>query len=372
MNPFTLKEYAGPEYFCNRKDETKRIINAIENQRNLTLSSIRKMGKTGLIHHVFNKLNNTKDYDLVYFDIYHTSSLLGFINKFGTSLLTEKESFPEKIKRMIKSFISSIRPTITYDSFTGAPVFSFNINNEASGVNTIEEIFGFLEQRSRETPVVIAIDEFQQIADYPEKNVEALLRTNIQKLLNVNFIFSGSDKHLLTSMFTDAKRPFYQSTEFMHLEEIPASEYSEFIKTNFNNNAISIEDEAIKNILTMTRRHTYYVQYLCNKLYGSEEKNIDNKVVKEVFFNILNENEVYFSEYRDLLTKQQWDLLIALAKEEGISQVTTSKFIKKYNLSTTSTVRRGIKSLLEKKMIYKKDAKYYVYDVFLAKWLTRL
>ncbi len=372
MNPFTLKDYASPEYFCNRNSEMAKIINALENQRNLTLSSLRKMGKTGLIHHVFNHLNRTSEFDLIYFDIYYTSSLSGFINKFGTSLLTEEESFSEKIKRMIKNFVKSIRPTVTYDSLTGAPTFSFNVDNETTGIKTIEEIFGFLKQRSLEKPIVIAIDEFQQIANYPESNIEALLRTHIQKLLNVNFIFSGSDKQLLTSMFTDAKRPFYQSTEFMHLEEIPANEYSQFIKTKFKNGSISIDGEAIKDILTITRRHTYYVQYLCNKLYSSGVNKIDTETVKQTFYNVLNENEVYYSEYRDLLTKQQWNLLIALANEEGISKVTTSAFIKKHNLSNTATVRRGIKSLLDKKLIYKRDMKYFVYDVFFAKWLSRL
>ncbi len=372
MNPFTLKDYVSPEYFCDREHETDRIINAIENQRNLTLSSIRKMGKTGLIYHVFNQLNKTNKYDTIYFDIYYTSSLSGFINKFGSGILTEAESFSEKVKRMIGSFIKSIRPTVTYDNLTGSPTFSFNMENEAAGIKTIEEIFGFLNKRSLEKPVVVAIDEFQQIANYPENNIEALLRTNIQKLHNVNFIFSGSDKQLLTSMFTDAKRPFYQSTELMHLEEIKEKEYSQFIRDKFGTGSISINDEAIEYIFTITKLHTYYVQYLCNKIYSSGEKNIDIETVKRIYFEILKENEVYYSEYRDMLTKQQWNLLIALANENGISKVNTSAFIKKHNLSNTSTVRRGIKSLIDKKLIYKKNTKYFVYDVFLAKWLTRL
>jgi len=173
-------------------------------------------------------------------------------------------------------------------------------------------------------------------------------------------------------MFTDAKRPFYQSTELMHLEEIPGNEYSQFIETKFNNGSISTDDEAINDILKMTRQHTYYVQYLCNKLYSSGKKSINAETVKQIYFDILKENEVYYSEYRDLLTKQQWKLLIALANEEGISKVTASAFIKKHNLSNTATVLRGIKSLLDKKMIYKNDMKYFVYDVFFAKWLTRL
>lgn len=372
MNPFTLKDYAGPEYFCDRIDETYRLVDAIKNQRNLTLASIRKMGKTGLIHHLFNQLLKGKKYDCIYFDIYYTETLSGFIDKFGTSLLTIKESFPEKIKRMINQFIQQIRPTISFDSLTGSPTFSFNIESDSTGIRTMEEIFAFLKERSNEKPIVIAIDEFQQIANYPEKNIEALLRTNIQALHNVNFIFSGSDKQLLTSMFTDSKRPFYQSTEFMHLEEIPQNEYAQFISNKFFMGQKEIEEKAIEEVFRFTHTHTYYVQYLCNKLYGTDEKTIGIDVVRQTFATILDENEAYYAEYRDLLTKPQWKLLVALARENGIGQVTSSAFIRRHNLSNNATIRRGIKALMDKKMIYRKDLKYYVYDVFFAKWLSRL
>jgi uncharacterized protein len=372
MNPFILKDYSGPEFFCDRTAETARLINAAENQRNLTLSSIRKMGKTGLIHNTFNRLNQSSDIDTIYIDIYFTSSLPEFINKLGTSVLKIEESFPEKIKRKIDTFIKAIRPTITYDSLTGSPVFSFQLENETAGIRTMEDIFGFLNDRSADRPMLIAIDEFQQIANYPEGNIEALLRSNIQKLQNVNFIFSGSDKQILMNMFTDAKRPFYQSTEFMHLEEIPENDYAQFIKSNFEKNSLVIEDYAISEILLSTRRHTYYVQFLCNRLFGSGISHISKDVVWHFYLDILKENEIYYSEYRDLLTRQQWNLLIALAREEGISQVTSSLFLKKHDLNNSSTVRRGIQSLLDKNMIYKKGTKYYVYDIFFAKWLQRL
>jgi hypothetical protein len=372
MNPFILKDYSGPEFFCDRTAETTRLINAAENQRNLTLSSIRKMGKTGLIHHAFHQLNHAAEIDTVYFDIYYTESLSDFINKFGASILKVEDSFPEIIKRKINNFIKAIRPTITYDSLTGSPVFSFQLENESARIRTLDEIFGFLHERSLGKPLVIAIDEFQQIARYPEGNIEALLRSNIQKLQHVNFIFSGSDKQILINMFTDAKRPFYQSTEFMHLEEIPEDDYSNFIKNKFDQGSIIIEENAVREILTSTRRHTYYVQFMCNRLFGSGSRYINREVVWQAYADILTENEVYYSEYRDLLTKQQWNLMIALAHEEGISQVTSSSFLKKHDLNNSATVRRGIQSLLDKKMIYKKGTKHYVYDVFFARWLQRL
>lgn len=372
MNPFILYDYAGPEYFCDRESETLRIINAIENQRNITLTSLRKMGKTGLIHHVFHHYESLKAINCIYIDIYSTDSLSDFISRFATGVLASSETFTGKLKRKINSFIQRIRPIISYDALTGAPTFSFNLDNGAPSTQTLQEIFRFLSDGSQERPIVIAIDEFQKVADYPEKNTEALLRSHIQHLHNIRFIFSGSDQRLLQSMFSDAKRPFYQSTEFMHLDEIPAGKYLRFIEEKFRMKLVTIDEEAILEILNITRGHTYYVQYVCNKLYGSGYERIDRERVLWQYAEILRENEAYYLEYKSLITKHQWNLLVAIAREGGPEQITSSSFIKRYDLSNPSTVRRGIAALLDKNLIYKKGAGYHVYDVFFSAWLQQV
>jgi len=60
-------------------------------------------------------------------------------------------------------------------------------------------------------------------------------------------------------MFTDVKKPFYQSAEFMHLEDIPENEYFDFIKARFEKGSILIKDNAIYEILKLTNcpRNTY-------------------------------------------------------------------------------------------------------------------
>lgn len=371
LNPFIVQGYAGAKYFCDREDETKRIIGAIKNQRNLTISSVRKMGKTGLIYHILDKLKRSKEFETIYIDIYDTTSVDDFVNRFGTEILRTQESFSSKLKRSINDFIKSIRPTISYDSLSGIPSFSFYLENDNLANSTLAELFNFLESRASEKKIVIAIDEFQQISNYENTNLEASLRTLIQKIKNVQFIFSGSDKHLLSNIFTNVKRPFYQSTELMHLEEIPTESYVKFISKKFKEQKIEFNVELVKTILTWTRRHTYYVQYLCNKIVGSGEIKMDNNTLKKIMLSILIENESYYFEYKNLITLQQWKLLIAIAKEENIKEITSSAFIKNHNLSNASTVRRGIKSLQEKEMIYKKEDKYYIYDVFFSRWLER-
>jgi len=209
MNPFQLNGYHGPDTFCDREIESSKLYNAIDNERNITLTSIRKMGKSGLIKHVLNKLRkNKKEYSVYYIDIYHTQNLADFIEVFGRELMEKQDNYPQKIRNIFKSFIQSLNPTITYDPLSGLQNISLSFNTTISQEQTIVGIFEILSQLAKTKKVVIAIDEFQQIANYPEENVEALLRGIIQNLKNISFIFSGSDTTMMAEIFNNGKRRF--------------------------------------------------------------------------------------------------------------------------------------------------------------------
>ena len=75
-NPFIVAGYAGPEYFCDREQESATLKQYLENGNNVTLISPRRMGKTGLIHHVFNQIRKEDPSALtVYVDLMPTDSL---------------------------------------------------------------------------------------------------------------------------------------------------------------------------------------------------------------------------------------------------------------------------------------------------------
>ncbi len=260
-NPFYLKGYAGPATFCDRQQETTCLLENSKHDINTTLLAIRRMGKTGLIHHVFHALNREGKTACIYIDIYASQSLPEFTNQLASAILN---AFPQSVSPG-KKFINLIRglnPVISYDPLTGAPEVSFGFNRPLQNEYSLKEIFTFLEQQKQR--VVVAIDEFQQIANYPEKNTEALLRTIIQQRSNVNFIFSGSRQHRMLEMFNSAKRPFFASTHPLHLGPIPREACASFIARGKR----SITDEAVDFILDWTCGHTYYTQAVCNKVYG--------------------------------------------------------------------------------------------------------
>jgi hypothetical protein len=340
----------------------------VENGSNTTIISPRKMGKSGLIFRFFDDL--TTEIQSVYVDIYASRTLNDFIKLIAEAILLK---FPEKSKigKEFMKFLKGLRPLITFNPFTGVPQLQIEYQTPQEVTYTLQGLFTFLEEQN--TPIVIAIDEFQQINEYPEKNVEALLRTYIQPLKNIQFIFCGSNKSMMTEMFTHAKRPFFASTRLLYLEKIDDVEYKAFIKNHFETNKKNINDDALSLILNWTKSHTFYTQNLCNYIFSMKINNIDIEVVKSAMAGILKENESFFFQYRQLLTSAQWNYLIAIAKEHKVSQITAQKFISKYNIGTPANSRRIIKSLINKELVLENISEdhsfYQIYDVFLSRWL---
>lgn len=370
-NPFLVKGFDKDILFCDREKETEQLLNNALNGRDTILVSPRKYGKTGLIFHLFDYIERTnKDFETIYVDLFYTRSLADFIKALGDALvkLPEHTSFGQRIAQ----FFKQLRPILSFDSLTGDPQVSFTYQTEADKENTLAGILEFLNNQPK--PVLIALDEFQQVAEYPER-MEAMLRGHIQNLHNLHFIFSGSRQALMTEMFLSPKRPLFSQTSLMTLDKISADKYSAFIKRLFIESNISITDEALTYILEWTRRHTFYTQSLCNKLYSFNPETIDIEVVKKACVDVLEQSESAFMQYRELLTSIQWKMLIAIAKEGEVTQINSGVFLQKYGISGTTSSRRTIKTLIEKELVLalpnKKQTVYQVYDVFFSHWLAR-
>jgi hypothetical protein len=362
-NPFLTQGYAGKEYFCNRQAETNILLTTLENGRNVTLISLRRMGKTGLIHHAFQELKS----DSVYVDILHTTTLREFTVAFGKAVLNQLESPLGKSWKQVTSIFKKIQPSIKFDPLSGQPAFDLTLATEKETENTLEDIFNYLKKRKKKT--VIAVDEFQQISFYPEKKTEALLRSYVQNLHHVQFIFSGSSKHILTAMFSHAGRPFYQSTQFLFLDHLKKEDYTPFIIHHFTKSRKKIDLKSIEEIIEWTKLHTFYVQLFCHKVFLRADKLVDPQLLANVKEEIFEENEPYFISYKNLLTDQQWNLLKAIAKEGEVHKINQKNFLNTHHLSA-STVQRSIKALEEREMIVHENDAYRVYDVFLGRWLS--
>ncbi len=370
FNPFLVSGYKGPNYFCDRKSETALLKSHIKNNKNTSLFAIRRLGKTGLIQHVFESYRSNRKLVCIYVDILGTKNLKEFTNQLATVIYNR---FPDNkgIGKKLLGVIKLLRPLISYDALSGSPELSFELGEAKQYEKTIQQLFAFLDQQNIQ--VIFAIDEFQQILEYPEKNTEALLRTHIQMLKNINFIFCGSNQKMMHKIFNSAKSPFYASCSAIHLDFIDRKEYETFISGIFNEYKRKISPEAVAFILEWTMCHTFYTQYFCNFLFASNLKRIEYNDVKNCAIEILKQNESTFYQFRNLITEAQWNLLMAIAKENKLYKAHSRDFIDKYRLGTSSMITRGMDALLEKELIYYNAgvAKpyYEVYDKFLLRWM---
>ena len=333
LNPFVLTGYVSPDYFCDRQKETDKIISALLNGRNITLTSPRRMGKTGLIHHVFHNMQENNDVKCFYVDLYQTDSL---------------ELLVKKLADTIPGFKVDVEP--------GQAEYS------------LSEIFAYMEQSDYRC--FVAFDEFQTIAGYADKNVEALLRSYIQRLTNVNFIFSGSHRHVLENMFVSASRPFYQSTQMMPLGTIDENAYYMFSSEKMRKIGQSIDRDTFDYIYTKLSSHTWYVHTLLNRLYETGLETINNSIVDEILSDILLENEGTFQTFLRLVTPIQTRVLYAIASEGSIKEIQGKAFLTKYQLGAASTVKTAVKSLVEKELLIDNNGEYQLYDRFFGLWLV--
>lgn len=369
-NPFVLRPYESGELFCDREKETRDIIDDLENGVNVTLISPRRYGKTGLVYHVFDELAKKRpSMTLCYCDIYSADNLEGFVKLLSESIVTNVKAEPT-LKKFF-SFFSGIRPLVSYDPVSGSPQVSITYQNDGQKLSTLKSIFDFLG--SQKKTFVIAFDEFQIIRNFKGVNMEALLRTYIQPLKNVRFVFCGSQKHIMTDMFVNEKSPFYESTHIVYLDKIQPDVYGDFIKKLFGMGSRLIDDDALEFILEWTRCHTFYVQYLCHRLFRDAGKKITLADVRLSCAEILREGMNGFLERRNLLTDKQWQFLKAVAKEGSVAQPTAGSFLNKYKLGTAAAVKRIVTSLVEKELLLEtlslEGKSYCVYNVFLSRWL---
>ncbi len=370
-NPFLITGYRSPDYFCDREEETNRLMSALENGRSVTLLSLRRMGKTGLIKHLFYQIKKRPSLRFLYLDLMPTTNMSELVRDLGTAILQDEQKRSKGYLKKISRLLLGIQGKVTLNPGTGMPEVELGFNPKVEEIeNNISALFDYLNSQNIE--YIIAMDEFQQILNYPEKNVEAVFRKYSQLSPNVRFIFSGSNKHLLSSMFSDYGRPFYQSTDILFLERLNLEVYAAFIENHFAAGGIKITNQCIVERLKAYDNYTFYVQYFFNKLYALHKKTITENDINEVAREIVFERESIYYNYKNLLTNNQFALLRAMARDGGVREPNAGGFIRRHNLPQPSSVNRALHSLIAKEMIYEEGGVYKVYDLFFSQWLSWL
>lgn len=368
-NPFVLNGYVGAEYFCDRVKETNDLIRLLINGNNVVLTSHRRIGKTDLIQHLFAQKEIKDEFITIYVDAYSTNNLSEFISTFAKGVT---DSLKPKGKAAIDTFIAmltSLRSEISFD-INGMPVWGFGLGPGIIPEATLDEIFNYLN--SSKTPCLVAIDEFQQITNFPNGNqIEALLRSYAQRSPFTRFIFAGSHRHLMAEMFLSPSRPFFQSSTLYGLPILDKEVYINFCIEQFQNNCKSLAKSTAEAVYDQFGGITLYMHKVMNELYNGTLPGVTCQPdeIPSAIDRILAMGHEGYTTIFYQLSERQRELVLAIAQEINANEITSSSFIRKHKLKSQSTVSATAKQLLEKDIITRDKSTYAIYDHFLCLWI---
>jgi AAA+ ATPase superfamily predicted ATPase len=366
-NPFITYGYESADYFCDRKAETKELITMLTNGNHTALISPRRMGKTGLIYHCFAQKEIEEKYYTFLIDIYATKNLQEMVYRMGQAIVSRLKPQGQSAIDGFLRFVTSLRTGISFDG-QGNASWNIGMGDIKSPDFTLEEIFNYLKAADKRC--IVAIDEFQAISDYPERNVEELMRTYVQKCRNAVFIFSGSQKSMMSEMFSSPARPFYQSVSLMFLKPVPLTEYEVFATNHFEKAKKHLASDVVKEIYERFDGTTWYIQKVFNQLFATCD-NVTIHDVDKAIETIINQNEEAYKDILYQLTARQRDMLVAISHERKARQITGSRFVKQYHLNSASSVQKSAQSLIDKQLLTHQQDVYEVYDKFMSEWLRK-
>lgn len=369
--PFVFGVRVEGDTFTDRKEETNRLKMNFLYGVNTILISPRRMGKTSLVEKV-SSMVECESLKIAKIDAFGCRSENDFINAFATAVVRATSTKWEEWIENTKTFLSRFIPKI---SIGQDPLSDFSIALEYNKSNTVtEDILQLPETIAKQKgiKIVICIDEFQQIADFPDSlTFQKKLRSIWQLQRNVSYCLYGSKKHMMETMFQSQSHPFYRFGDIFYLNKIAESDWVEFICNRFKVTGKEISPELATEICSVTDRYSSYVQQLSWLVWLRTTFRATKEDVEYGIDHMLDACEPLFIQQTESLSSYQMNFLRALT--DGVTTgFTRSEVLNNYQLGTAANISRLKKALTEKDLIaLTAPKKLQISDPILALWLKR-
>jgi len=369
QNPFAYSNYVTGESFCNRRKELSELLRYIKGSQNVLLYSHRRYGKSSLIRQVFREINeNHLNIGTMHVELYGTVSEKDFITKTFQGLNQLESNFERLLKSASKT-LKNIKLNLSIDPTTGSTSISpsFEVVNEKI---ILEELMNILSKYSQKRRLVIAFDEFQEIANYTEEGFEKRLRSFIQQHQNICYIFSGSRQHMITEMFNSNSRAFYKLAESFPLNKIETKYYIPWIQKLFNQKNVRLPAELIEEIVARFENHPMYIQNFLFHLWAEPgKKGYSPEIIDRIENAIIEKRSLEHTALWETLSINQKKTLKLILLNNG-ANLFNADSLKSVNLKTGSLVTKALSSLIKKEIIVKNKS-YLIQDIVFKKWLQK-
>jgi len=357
MNDYFPLGLASNEAFCNRKQERDHVLSNIKLGKPTLIVSPRRYGKTSLVLKAVQESKLPYSHIDFFSEINQKELISSILKGIGIAIGKIAKTHQRAIKA-VKEFFLGTQIKFSIDTSVISVEFEIEPENMKDRLKTILMRFDDLAKKNNKK-VILFFDEFQRLGQIVEDHsIEAILRQIAQQSKNIVFIFSGSNRHLLSQIFDDRRRPFYKLCDRIVLERIEYDHYNNHIQeASIEKWRKKLEENIIKLILFLTERHPYYVNLLCSRIF------LFLKLPKEQDVNLIwdkiaLEEKSQLALEMDLLSDNQRILLITLAKIGKSRELLNKTFTMQAGLSPSS-IAQSLAVLQKRDYIYKDKEGFY-------------
>lgn len=367
MKPFKYGCVVTKEAFCPRPALQRRLAEYVRDGQNVALVGERRMGKTSLIYATSRTL---RGYRMLYVDLLNIRTVADFCNRVATAAaqMGAKESFLSRTVR----FLSRLRPTLSVDPDNGMPVVSVDART-AEDPRSMSDVVSMIERFAADEKIFVVFDEFQEVRKLDDGDqVLALLRSRIQMLEDTCFVFSGSVRSDMVSIFTDPASAFYKSALTVEVSCIPDDAFAPFLITRFSAGRRKADRAFIDKVLDFTNRTTGDVQQLCAAVWNTTDEDavLTGEDLKIALEDVFATEGGQFEYQTANLTRYQMKALSALARMGG-TKVFSANFLSQAGMPSSATLAKALKRLVENRLVYLHHNEYRFFNPFLRAWVMR-
>jgi hypothetical protein len=365
MNPFKYGRVVSKRNYCARPELEAKLKSRLLSAQNTWLEGERRTGKTSLIFETVGKIKSKR---IVYIDLLEVKTIED-VHKRALNGIVKAEASGNGIQGILKK-MASLRPTITFDSMTGLPSLSIDA---APGLKP-ESLEGLLDLFSgREFRyAVIVIDEFQDILNLSEsRQVLAVMRSKIQFLQSIPFVFCGSIRGKMNGIFNDPESPFYKSALPMEVGPIDRQSFRNFIARKFAEAKIRISSAVIDRIFLLAHDNPGDMQQLCSAVFDvtNPRDPVGDEAITEALQYIFAEERKGYESHLARITGIQLKCLATVAKLGGKNTL-SREFLTHSGIRNPSTIKKALSRLEELKILFTNNGEYKFVNPFFAQWLV--
>lgn len=370
-NPFSYGDLVADESFTDRQGELRQLERDVLNGQNVAIIAPRRYGKSSLVKAVLSKLVR-RGVLVAGVDLMSTPTKDRLAGKLAKAINDDIAPAVFKAKEHLKIFQSlRVAPVVTVEP-DGSLGFSFSATRSGTDIDeTLERLFelpGTIAADTRKR-VVVFFDEFQEATEI-DPRLPALMRSIFQKQPHVSHVYAGSKRHMMHRLFNDENEPFFRSAKTMEIGRIPGPLFEEFIRERFDTTDRGVSDEAVDELLAVTKGHPYATQELAYALWEEvpEGWTASARDLTDALHAVLRAENAHFTFVWERATKTQRLLLQALAKEEG--RPFSVGYRDRHGLPSTSHLQRALRPLVEMELVTREsEGSYDFAEPFLREWI---